>query len=339
MHISVEKKQTVKGEIHLITIQNEKNFEVCFTDYGAAVYYIAYPDKKGEMGKVTTALKDLNDFITNGNNYEKVIGPVAIRIKDAEATIDGTTYHFEKNEANNNLHSGSANFGNHLFAFSISANERKVDLTFTHEKKDMEGGFPGNVKAKVVYTIYENKKELNIKFSAKTDKPTLVNMTSHIYFNLNGGIKPVNEQILKINASKVSTFDNHLIIQSFDPVNDLLDFREGKKVKEAITSPTLLNHRAHGLDHIFLLDNVDKTKPAASLTNPENGRKVTVYTSSPAVVCYSDNFPTHLTNLALIPEEINNGLTFETITPNFHLEDVTLRPDQTYTSFVKYKFN
>ena len=55
MHISVEKKQTVKGEIHLITIQNEKNFEVCFTDYGAAVYYIAYPDKKGEMGKVTTA--------------------------------------------------------------------------------------------------------------------------------------------------------------------------------------------------------------------------------------------------------------------------------------------
>lgn len=339
MNINVEKVNTIKGEVKLITITNEKKFSVSFVDYGAAVYSISYKDKKGNIGIVTCALKDINSFISSSNNYGKAIGPVAIRIKNAEANIDGVTYHFDKNEHENTLHSGSASFGNKFYAYQINLTDKKVDLIFTLDKKDMDGGFPGNGKIKVVYTIYENKNELNIKFSAKVDKPTLMNMTSHIYFNLNGGKESIYNQILTINANKVARFDDHLIIQGFDNVSDLLDFRDGKELRESVTSKVLLDGPTHGLDHIFLLNEVNKNKPAASLYDPETKRKLTVYTSSKAVVCYSDNFPTKEYNLVNSIEEMNNGITFETITPNFDLNDIILRPNETYTSLVKYKFS
>ena len=156
MNINVEKVNTIKGEVKLITITNEKKFSVSFVDYGAAVYSISYKDKKGNIGIVTCALKDINSFISSSNNYGKAIGPVAIRIKNAEANIDGVTYHFDKNEHENTLHSGSASFGNKFYAYQINLTDKKVDLIFTLDKKDMDGGFPGNGKIKVVYTIYEN---------------------------------------------------------------------------------------------------------------------------------------------------------------------------------------
>lgn len=339
MQIKIEKKSTTRGEVSLITIRNSLNFEVALTDFGGAVYYIAYPDKSGEMGRVTDAPKDFEYFLNSGSNYGKAVGPVAIRIKDAVATIDNNTYHFDQNEGVNCLHSGNANFGFKFYDYEIKTNKRKVDVVFSINVKDGEGGFPGNVKAKVIYTIYDNKKELNIKFTGKGDKTTLLNMTSHTYFNLNGGRDSIHNQELYLRASKVCDFDDDLIIKRFIDVPSLLDFREAKKLGPVVTNPSLLAHHAHGIDHVFLLDSCDKNIPSAILYDPESKRKLTVYTSVNAIVCYTYNYPSHLENLAGVSDEQNFALTFETVTPNLNLQDITYTKDQTYVATVKYKFN
>lgn len=339
MIIRTEKKLTPTEEVKLITIKNSLGFEVAFTDYGAAIYYIAYPDRQGNLGYATICPKDFNEFIHSGSNFGKAVGRVAGRLKDAKAIVNGVEYDLEKNEGKNCLHSGSSNFGMKKYDYEIKLNERKVDLIFTLKSPNGEGGFPGNVLIKIIYTIYENKKELNIRFTGKCDEPTLLNLTSHVYLNLNGGIAPVHDQELYLRASRVSVLDDGLIIQGFENAPAYLNYTESTKLGKNLRNPTLLKHATHGMDHVFKFDGINKNVPSAILYDKETKRKMTLYTDYPAVVVYGYNHPNRTENLSGQLDDENYGITFETVIPTDDCEAITFSKDRPYNYFAKYKFN
>lgn len=339
MNIRIEKKLETTCPVHVITVRNSKDFEVVLTDRGAAIYSIAYPDRSGTMGKVTEACRDLEKFIHAGNGFGKTIAPVAGRIEDATATLDGTVYTFPANEGKNNLHSADANMAFRLWKFDVRTTASKTDVIFTAKGIDGDAGFPGNIDYKVTYTIYETKKELSIRFYAKPDRPAFINMTNHVYFNLNGGTDKIFDQELWINAGKVADMDDGLIIHGFVDVPGHLNFQEPAKLGPKITVPVLMNHRSHGMDHPFLFNQVDKSKPCASLYDPATKRKMTMYTSLPALICYCDNFPDRLENQAGVIDDGNYGITFESIIPTHDTDAIVFTKDHPYSHITKYKFN
>lgn len=341
MNITIEKKQTSKAEVNLIIVKNSLNFEVAFTDFGAAIYYISYPDKKGNIGYVTENQKDLEKFVFGGGFFGKAVGRVAARLKNAEAIVEGKTYKVDANETVNCLHGGDTTFAYRRWDFEIKSKAKKTDLIFTITSKDGESGFPANVKVKVIYTIYENKKEVDIKFLGKVDAPTLLNLTSHIYINLNGGVAPIYDQELWVRSHKISHLDQGLIIEGWDDVseNKLFDYTTPTPLGNNINNPTLMNHRSHGMDHIFLFDDINKNVPSAILFDKKTKRKMTLYTNYPAMICYCGNFPTGEINMSNQKEEDNYGITFETIIPTDDHKKITFTPEKPYSFFAKYKFN
>ena len=339
MITKIEKKVTPTETVNLITIKNSVGFEVSFTDFGAAIYTISYPDKKGNIGLVSYCPKDFHEFVHSGSCFGKIVGPVAGRLKDAKAIVNGVSYDLDKNDGVNCLHSGSVSFGMRRYNFELKSNEKKTDLIFSIKSPDGEGGFPGNVQAKIIYTIYENKKEINIHFTGKTDAPTLLNLTSHIYLNLNGGIEPVYNQELYLRSSNVSVLDNGLIIQGFEKVPTYLNYTEQTKLGNNLRNPHLLNHGSCGMDHVFLLDGVNKNVPSAILFDPKSKRKMTLYTNYPAIVVYGYNHPNRTENMAGIIDDENYGITFETVIPTNDCSKITFTKDKPYNYFAKYKFN
>ena len=339
MNILVEKKSTSKAEVNLITVKNSVGFEVAFTDYGAAIYYIAYPDKKGNMGYVTENQQDLEAFVFGGGFFGKAVGRVAARLKNAEAIVNGKVYKVDANETVNCLHGGDTTFSYRRWDFEIKTKAKKTDLIFSIASKDGESGFPANVKVKVIYTIYENKKEIDMKFLGKVDAPTLLNLTSHIYINLNGGTGPIYDQELWVRAHKVSNLDQGLIIKGWDDVPPQFDYTTPTPLGKNINHPDLMAHRSHGMDHIFLFDGINKKVPSAILYDKASKRKMTLYTDYPAMICYCGNFPTGEVNMSGVVEKDNYGITFETIIPTDDPSLITFAPDKPYSYFAKYKFN
>lgn len=339
MNIKIEKRPTLQTEVNVITVKNKLGFEIAFTDYGAAIYYISYPNKDGVIGKVTTCPKDFDAFVHGDSFYGKSVGRVAARLKDAKAIVNDKVYNVDVNEANNCLHGGNTTFAYRRWNFEIKTNEKKTDIIFSIKSPDGESGFPGNVQVKTIYTIYENKKEVFIKFLGKTDAPTLLNLTSHIYINLNGGIKPIHDQELWVRSHKISSLDQGLIIQGWDNVPSYFDYTEPTKLGQNINNPILMNHRSHGMDHIFLFDGINKKVASATLYDKETKRKMTLYTDYPAMICYCGNFPSYKENLAGVIDNDNYGITFETIIPTDNPQAITFTPEKPYSYFARYKFN
>lgn len=339
MNIQIEKRTAGADEVNLISLRNSAGFEIALTDFGAAIYYIAYPDKTGVSKKVTNCPKDFDTFVHSTAFYGKIVGRVAGRLKDGEAIVNGKVYPLYKNEGKNTLHSGKETFGFKRYSYEIRSTEKKTEVIFKIKSPDGEGGFPGNVTAKIIYTIPEKKKEVTIRFTGKCDAPTLLNLTSHVYINLNGGVAPIYDQELYLRSSQVSVLDSGLIIEGFEPVPEYLDFTQPAKLGLKIRHPALLHHASCGMDHVFLFDGIDKNIPSAILYDPLNKRKMTLYTDYPAVVCYAGNHPSEKENLSGTIDGENFAITFETVIPTDRPEPITFSPERPYHFFAKYKFN
>ena len=337
MNISIENKKVGSRDVKFIKVTNDKNFEVVFTNCGASIYSIAYPDKEGVMGIVTEACKDLERYMTF--YYGKTVAPVAGRMKNAVATLNGETYTFAQNESIHCLHSGPADVGMKLWDYDIKLSQTKTEVIFQIKGKHLEGGFPGNIAYKITYIIPNNKKEITIKFYAKPDRPSFINMTNHIYFNFSGGKEKITDHELWLASSKVADMDQGLIIQEFVDVPTYLDYQEPTKLSKNIFHPNLMNHRSGGMDHPFLLNHRDYSKPCASLYDPKTKRKMTMYTTYPSVICYCDNVSLGIENLAGVITDSNYGITFESVYPTHIPENIVFTPEHPFQEKTKYKFN
>jgi aldose 1-epimerase len=281
------------SDVVIYTLKNEK-MEVQVMNYGGYVLSIKVPDKAGKVADVVLGFDDPSGYYqanhAKGNPFfGPIVGRYANRIAHAKFILDGKEYTLPKNDGDNTLHSGPDGFHSKLWTGQIISDG--VELKYL--SKDGDTGFPGNLAVTVKYILTGS--DLKIDYSAKTDKPTVLNLTNHSYFNLSGqGNGTILGDELKLNASRFTPVDSALI-----PTGELksvagtpFDFLKPHTVGERINADDEQLHLAHnGYDHNFVLDRKGNgLSEAAEVYDPTTGRVLQVLTTEPGVQFYSANF-------------------------------------------------
>lgn len=271
------------SEVKLITLRNSKGMSAQIVSYGAIIKDLQAPDRDGKFTNVVLTTETLAKFEQGFNG--------------AEFQLDGQTYKLAANNKTNSIHGGKKGFDKSVWTVEDTASkdgESSVKLSYL--SKDGEEGFPGNLKTTVVYSLTDNN-ELRIDYSAETDKPTIVNLTNHAYWNLSGGGSCL-DNILSIPSEKYTPSDDDLIpTGEIAPLKGTpMDFSKPTRVGERFAQ---LDPKLNGYDHNFILSNDKSLKLAANLTDPKSGRSMEVRTTQPAIQLYTAN---HLNHTAICLE-------------------------------------
>jgi aldose 1-epimerase len=292
MHSEIKKIDTPHGQVTLFTLTNNSGAKVVLSTLGAGIVSVVVPDKDGKLADVALGYENVADFMADGPCAGKTPGRFANRIDFGKFTIDGTTYQVRtvNDEGQYSLHGGPNGFMNRIWEGTLGA-DNKVTMTYT--SADGEEGFPGECKATIVYEWTENN-EIKINYSAVTDKPTVVNLTNHIYFNLNGeGNGNILGHSLLVNAqSFLETSKKQVPTGVFTPVEGTpMDFRKAKAIGKEIRADFEPLVIGRGYDHCWVIDGENgKLRHAATLTGDLSGRSVEVYTTQPGMQVYTGNW-------------------------------------------------
>ncbi len=335
----------------LVTLTNASGMEVCITNYGGRIVSVMVPDKEGNLKDVVLGFDSIGAYMpsVNKTDFGAAIGRYANRINQGKFVIDGDTIQLPQNNFGHCLHGGT-DMGTLGWQYRVYKIENVSDstLTISLDSPDGDNQFPGNVKASVTYTL-SNDNALRIDYAATTDKPTIVNLTNHSYFNLSGDPElSVTDEMVWINASNFTPVDSTFMTTGeIIPVKDTpMDFTEEKLLGKDIESDYIQVKYGNGFDHNFVLDtkgNLDDC--AARVTDPRSGIVLEVFTNEPGVQFYTGNFldGTVTGKKAKIYNQ-RHGLCLETQkypdTPNKPAwPSATLRPGETYNSTCIYKFS
>ena len=277
-------------EIFLYTLENESGAFVRLSSIGAGIVSIAVPDKDGKIADVVLGYTKPEDYFADGPCAGKCPGRYANRIALGKFTLDGVEYSLPVNNGPNHLHGGPEGFQNQVWE---SRAEGKA-VEFQYFSQDGEAGYPGNLKVVAHYEWSEDN-ALKLTFTAQTDKATVVNLTNHAYFNLNGeGNGNILDHELKLNAEVYLPTDETLIpVGEPDPVAGTpMDFREFKKIGEEIKADFPALNYGKGYDNCFMINDYEagQLQTAAQLYSPESGRQLEVLTTQPAVQIYTGNW-------------------------------------------------
>ena len=322
----------------------QDNIEVTFLDKGATVLSLQVPDKNGEKETVVMAYNKFESYFKGEMYLNEIIGPTAGRIANGEFHIDGSPYHIEKNfNDTENLHSGSDCYGKKIFDYEILDEPTQTTITFTYRSIESKATYPGNQNVIIQYVVKNT--EIDITFIADTTEPTLMNMTNHMYFNLSGNLKSqILDHELFVNASKTATLNENFVPYKVDSLlGTHLDFKTQKPIKDNFYEG-IHDRPEKGIDNPYILDEVDYSKPQATLFDPVSKRKMNVYTTYPCIVVYTHNFPDGLDLLFDTPQTMHQGICFETQnTPNGinidGVEDSILRKGELYKHKTRYVFS
>ncbi|WP_331371355.1 aldose epimerase family protein [Sinorhizobium chiapasense] len=279
--------------VNLYTLTNDRGASVKFIAYGGIITAINVPDRWGKLDNIVLGFKELADYESKNPYFGALIGRYGNRIGGAKFALDGTQYQLAANNGPNSLHGGSKGLDKVVWAVEPLANVSGAAARLGYTSKDGEEGYPGTLTVQVVYTL-TNDNELRIDYEATTDKPTVVNLTSHSYFNLAGdGTGGIGDHILTINADRYTPVDATLI-----PTGELasvtgtpFDFRQGTPIGARIRSnhPQMVYGR--GYDHNYVLNRSGSgLSLAARVYEPRSGRIMEISTTEPGVQFYSGNF-------------------------------------------------
>ena len=281
--------------VHEYTLDNGLGLKLTAITLGGIVTGLWVPDAKGEAGNVVLGFDNLDDYVHRNPAFGIIVGRYGNRIAGASFELDGETHALSRNDGPNCLHGGTEGFGHRLWQAAPAeprAGEAEA-LLFSYTSPHGEQGFPGELKVSVRYSLSATHNAWRIDYEAAADRATVVNLTHHDYFNLAGHGSALRHR-LAIAASRYSEVDAHLIPQRHATVQGTpFDFREATPIVARIRQahPQLL--RAKGYDHNWLLDgalSADGVRPAATLEDPQSGRRMEVLTSEPALQFYSGNF-------------------------------------------------
>lgn len=283
--------QTADGAaVKLITLRNANGMRAQIISFGAIIKELQAPDRNGHFTNVVLATDTLEKY-QRFNGSAAVIGRVANRIAGAAFELDGTTYKLTANSGRNTIHGGRKGFAQQVWTVAdVSSTGTAASVTLTYLSKDGEEGFPGSLKTSVTYTLTDGN-EFRIDYAAETDKPTIVNLTNHAYFNLAGGGKCL-DNVLWIPATHYTEAGDGLI-----PTGKLLplqgtpmDFQAPTRIGERIEQ---LKPQLNGYDHNYVLGETKGLKMAARLVEPTSGRIMEVLTTQPGVQLYTANHLGH----------------------------------------------
>ena len=266
-------------------------FEARIMTYGGVLVSFKAPDHQGKTADVLLGFDDPGGYYDNFNGKQNaffgaLIGRYANRIANGTFSLEGKTYHTPRNDGPNTLHGGTHGFNNVVWEAKAVTNG--VELSYL--SKDGEMGFPGNLTATVTYTLEGG--DLRIDYKATTDKPTVVNLTNHAYFNLAGDGDILQHQ-LTLHAAKFTPVDATLIpTGELKPVDGTpFDFRKPTAIGARIDAGDEQLKRGRGYDHNWVLDSHnDSLAEAAEVYEPKSGRVLKVLTTQPGIQFYSGNF-------------------------------------------------
>jgi aldose 1-epimerase len=280
-------------EVDLYTLTNANGMQAGIITYGGTVVSLTAPDRNGKYADVVLGMDDLAGYRKATAFFGALIGRYGNRIGHAQFTLDGQTYKLPANDNGNTLHGGPEGFDKHVWAAVPGAGPDGQTLELTYVSKDGEMGFPGNLTAKVIYTLTP-KNELKIDYTATTDKPTVVNLTNHSYFNLAGqGEGDVLGHEVTINADRITPVDAGLIpTGELKPVAGTpFDFTKPTAIGARIEANDEQIKFGKGYDHNWVLNKTgDGLTKAAEVSEPKTGRVMEVWTTEPALQFYTGNF-------------------------------------------------
>ncbi len=282
----------VKGKkTDLYVLTNPSGMEVAITNFGGRIASIMVPDKNGNLKDVVLGFDSIQDYVNIPTDFGAAIGRYANRIGNGTFELDGVKYDLPKNNFGHTLHGGPNGFQYAVFDAKLADNN-VLELTYT--SKDGEEGFPGNLNCKITYILGEDN-AIHIKYEAETDKPTIVNMTNHSYFNLDGDANVKNsEWLLTVNADQFTPVDSTFMTtgEILTVENTPMDFRTPTAVGARINDYEFIQLKnGNGYDHNWVLNTGgDLKKVAASLESPATGIVLDVYTTEPGIQVYAGNF-------------------------------------------------
>jgi aldose 1-epimerase len=332
--------------VDIYTLTNANRLEARITPYGGVVVSLRIPDRRGDLGDVVLGYDQLDGYLKKGAYLGALIGRYGNRIRGGTFSLDGREYKLARNNGDNHLHGGLVGFDKVLWNGAGQATDGGVSLELTYTSKDGEEGYPGNLSVTVHYTLTSND-ELKIGYSAVTDKPTIVNLTNHSFFNLAGGGSNLSH-VMMINADRFTPVEKGLI-----PTGELSSVKGsvmgfttptpiGARIDEAEEQLTL----AGGYDHNYVLNKDDsEVSLAASVYEPGTGRVMDVYTTEPGMQFYSGNFiDGSITGKGGQVYQRRSAFCLETQhypdSPNKPgFPSTVLRPGQQYSSTTIYRFS
>jgi aldose 1-epimerase len=337
--------KTVNGkEYRLYVLKNSNGMEVTVTNFGARIVSVLAPAKDGRQYDVVLGFDNIDDYLNHPSDFGATIGRYGNRIAKGRFTLDGVAFQLSINNGENSLHGGATGFQYQWF------DVRPVDaqtVECSYISPDGDNGFPGTLSVKITYTLRDDN-ALDIAYEATTDKPTVVNLTNHSYFNLSGDPNnTILDHILYINADRFTPVDAALIPtgEIAEVKNTALDFTAPVEIGRRIANTSQQMKFGAGYDHnwIFRASNTPDSL-ACKVICPATGIAMEVYTSEPAVQLYTGNFlDGSLTGKKGIVYRQRAALCLETQhypdAPNQPaFPSTVLRPGEKYTSNTVYKF-
>ena len=290
---NIEGKRT-----HLYTLSNSKGMEVCLTNFGARIVSIMVPDRRGTLRDVVLGYDNIAqyaDYQHFGSDFGAAIGRYANRINQGRIIVDGKAVQLPRNNYGHCLHGGFTGWQYQVYD-GKQLNDSTVEMSLV--SPDGDNGFPGTVRATVRYTLTADN-AIDIRYEATTDKKTVINMTNHSYFNLNGNpSQHCENQLLYINADRYTPADTTYMPtgQMLKVAGTPMDFRKPTPLSKNINNQRFaMTRNAHGFDHNWCLNTwhngqPDESTVAASLYSPKTGIMLQVFTNEPGIQVYTGNF-------------------------------------------------
>jgi aldose 1-epimerase len=335
-------------EVDIYTLKNSAGMEARIMTYGGILVSLKVPDKDGKLADVVLGYDSLSQYIANNPYFGALIGRYGNRIGKARFTLHGKEYTLAANNGPNSLHGGLKGFDKVVWGVKDADSKEGKSLALTYVSKDGEEGYPGTLSVEVTYTLADSN-ELRIDYKATTDKPTVLNLTQHSYFNLAGaGDGDILKEVLFIDADRFTPVDATLI-----PTGELktvkgtpLDFTQPTPIGARINDRDQQLKYGLGYDFNLVLNKKEgELTLAARVQDPSSGRIMEVYTTEPGLQFYSGNF---LDGTAIGKGGLKYGHRYGFCLETQHFPDspnepkfpsTELDPGQTYTSTTIYKFS
>lgn len=341
--------RTATGQaVERYTLTNAKGASVQVITLGGTITSIKVPDRKGTIGEVTLGFDSLEGYLKPHPFFGVLVGRYGNRIGNATFTLDGKTYTLAKNNGEHSLHGGRKGFDKYVWKARELPPKDGLAIELTHVSPDGDEGFPGALTATVVYT-WTDANGLRIDYSATTDKPTVVNLTNHAYFNLSSGAaSTILDHELMLAADHFTPVDKGLV-----PTGEIravkgtpFDFTTSRRIGQHIDATDEQIQFGGGYDHNFVLKgNAGSMRMAAQVIERTSGRVMDVTTTEPGVQFYTGNFlDGTLVGRGGKTYPKRAGFCLETQhypdSPNKpKFPSVVLRPGETYRTSTQYTFS
>lgn len=275
----------------LFILKNQQGMEVCITNFGGRIVSVMVPDKEGNMRDVVLGFDSIQDYMKYPSDFGASIGRYANRINKGQITIDGVTFQLPQNNFGHCLHGGPKGFQYQIFNVDSISTQT---LILSYLAKNGEEGFPGNLTCQITFCLTDNN-AIDIRYSAETDRTTVVNMTNHSYFNLDGDPAQSNTNyLLTINADYYTPIDNTFMttgeIAKVEGTD--MDFRTPVTIGKRINNYMFEQLKnGNGYDHNWILNTQgDIHQKCATLESLKTGITLEVYTNEPGIQVYTGNF-------------------------------------------------